>query len=119
MKNQFKIFLSFLIIVNVYISLDHIIIKDNIANNYSIELLIEQNQDQNDTVSYKHLSQSFSLHEVGTIFKKNPKFEYRINTYCSLEQITFSSQNRTALSYKPILLQISINEISIQKSHCI
>lgn len=53
------------------------------------------------------------------LIKKKHDFEYQIKNQNLLEQLKFRVQEYAVLNFKPILLQIVINEISIQKSHCI
>ena len=88
-------------------------------NDYNIELLLKQNQYEYDSIDFNQLKQSFSLYKTVTSYKKNQKFDYQINNQNSLEQQKFNTQKHTIQSFRPILLQIVINEILIQKSHCI
>ncbi len=119
LRNLIRILLSCLLIVNLYISFDHIISQGSLANDIKIELLLTQNQYEYDSIDFDQLKQSFSLYETVTSYKKSQKFVYQINNQNSLEQLKFNAQKHTILRFKPILLQIVINEILNQKSHCI
>ena len=119
LRNLIKILLSYLVIVNLYISFDQIISQDSLVNDYKIELLLTQNQYKYDSIDFNQLKHSFSLYKTVTSYKKNKKFVYKINNQNSLDQLKFNTQKHTIISFKPILLQIVINEILIQKSHCI
>lgn len=115
-----KIFVYFLVVINLYLSFDHFGSQDSIANNYNIELpLIAQNKFDNESIDYNQLKQSFSLCKPVRLYKKNHKFNYQTNNQNALEQIKFRDQKHNILNFKSTLLQIVINEISIQKSHCI
>ncbi|MGB5382576.1 MAG: hypothetical protein WBN19_01900 [Lutimonas sp.] len=117
LKNLIKTLLSLLFIVNLYISFDHIISQESLTTDHNIELLLTQKQ--NDTIDFNQFKQSFSLNKPVVSYEKNQKFDHLINNKNSSEQLKFNIQNNNALSFKPILLQIVINEISILKSHCI
>jgi len=119
LKNLIRILLSCLFIINLYISFDFIISQDSLANIHKTELLLTQNQYDYDTIDFNQLKLSFSLYETVASYKKNQKFVYQINNQNTLEQLKFNTQKHTVLSFKPILLQIAINEVLIQKSHCI
>jgi hypothetical protein len=119
LRNLFRILLSCLFVVNLYISFDHIISQDSLTNDNKIELLLTQNQHEYYSIDFNQLKQSSSQYETVTSYKKSQKFVYQINNQNSLEQLKFNTQKHTVLSLKPILLRIVINEILIQKSHCI
>ena len=113
--NLNKILFSFLVVINLYISFDHIISQDSHANDNKIELLLTQNQYEYYSIDFNQLKQSFSPYETIRSHKKNQKFVYQINNQNSLEQLKFNTQKHTILNLKPILLPIVLNEILIQK----
>ena len=117
LRNLIKLLLPLLFIVNLNISFDHIINQESLATDHKIELLLTQYE--NEIIDFNQFKQSFSLYKSLASYKENQKFDYLINNKNLSEQLKLITQNNTALSFKPILLQILINEISILKSHCI
>lgn len=103
----------------MYLSFDHIVSQAALTNEDNIELLLTQNQYEYNAIDFSELEHSFFLYKPVAYYKKKQKFDYQINTFNSLEHLKFNIQNHTVLNFKPSLLQIVINEISIQKSHCI
>lgn len=118
-KNLNKILLSLLVIVNLHVSFDHITSQNSVCNAYNIELLISKNKHEKNAINFKCLKQSISSKVPVISYLKNEKFEYKINIQNALDQLKHSTQKQSVLYFKSILLQIVINDISIQKSHCI
>lgn len=115
LKNPVHIFLSFLFIINLYISFDYVINQNPMVNGHTIELLLTQNQHKNNSFDSNQIKKHFATHQPITSYYKNPKFDYQINSQNILEHQKFRAQIQTVLSYKPILLQIVINEIFTSK----
>jgi hypothetical protein len=118
-KNLNKILFSFLVLGNLYLSFDYTISQESSSNDYNIELIITQNQNENDVINFDQLGQSFSFDKPVQFYKGTFNFECNIQKENLLDQLKFRIQEHTVLNYKSILLQIVINEISIQKSHFI
>jgi len=119
LKNIKKVLLSLLIIVNLYTSFDFIISQEFNKSTNNIELIITLTHPVNDSIDFEQLKQSNSFYKPETFYNKKHNFYNQINNKNLLEQINFNAQKYTVLNFKPTLLQILINEISIQKSHCI
>lgn len=112
-----KILLTFIFIINLYVSFDHFISQNTLPVDYNIELLVNENG--NNLIDFNKLKLPFLLYESVISYKKAQRFNHQINNLNSLEQLKFDTQKHTVLNFKPILLQIAIHEILIQKSHCI
>jgi hypothetical protein len=89
------------------------------TNDHKVELIIKQHKNENDVINFDQLYQSFSPVFPVKLLKKTPDFEYFIQNKNLSDQLKLHFQELSILNFKPTLLQIVLNEISIQKSHCI
>lgn len=120
MKHLTKIFLFLLFVVNVHISFDHIINTSSFSHRDTIELLRTPNQyHEYNVTDFKQIEASFLSYLPKSSYKTLQKPNYQIYTQNVLYFLKFNSQKLISISLKTAVLQIVLNEISIQKSHCI
>lgn len=121
LRNLFKVFASFLVVVNLNISLDYVRQQDTTLNSHKVELLlVTENTSENDTINFNQLKKSFPLNTLVTIADQdNKKINCQIKNQNTLLRIVFRLQQHQNLKFKDALLQKLINEISIERLHCI
>lgn len=120
MKHLTKIFLFLLFVINVHISFDHIINTSSFSNSYTTELLCTINQyHEYNVTGFKQIEVPFLSYLPKAYYKILQKTDYQIHTQNVLYFLKFNSQKLISISLKTTILQIVINEISIQNSHCI
>lgn len=117
LNNIRYILLSVLLVVNLSISLDHLVDREQDTNVPKVELALSKSTFKDDTVHFDQVqgfcSTSLPAQNSGQL-KLSP---YRIKQACLQHKLSFSTQMLTNLDLKPNLLQIRLNTISIQKAH--
>lgn len=119
LKNINKIFLYLLVIINLCISFEYLTSQNSKTNDNNVELILTAQQLTNDSIHFDQFTHFFSSCEPKSFYKKTLKFKHQISNQNLLLQQRFCKQKHIALNFKADFLQITINEISIQKSHCI
>jgi hypothetical protein len=120
LKNINKALLSLLVIVNLFISFEFASSQEFIANDFNIELLIANSQYKNKPIDFvDQLNQTIEVNQPIYNFNKIHDFENQIDTQNSLIHLKIRTRKFVVLNYTSILNKIVLNEISIQKFHCI
>ena len=112
----YKTLFSLLMVVSLYASSDFTTRQAPITNDYTIARVFTHDQSISNAVTLHKVTHSFSVCKSTISIHQ---FEHHLRTQNLLNQLQLSTQNHMILGLKPILLPIVLNEVSIQKSHCL
>jgi len=113
LKNINKTFLYLLVIINLTSDFSYVIGQNTSRYNNPITLVLTQNTKVSNAITFRQ-----AIHTSTPTIKK-PDFSPLIKNTQILAQLKYRTQNQLTLDFKTTRLQIVLNDISIQKNHCI
>ncbi len=116
MKQLFNILLSFLVIVNLTISFDHLSYDRPAHSGMTVELPFQEKPVEIDALQWSIAKQSLPTLTLGrsTYLFKTSELGLLSHHFSTLKLAQHRLLNKRSLQFKSLLLFIKINDISIQ-----